>query len=295
MIDIRTSPAADGRCCPLCGGQQFEELHHWPIEHRRNPTRLALSYWQCRCGLALLHPLPTVADWRAAASESDRGGDGTADQVSRTTGFARLRDTLHRWMFGSPEARLLQHTSRLISHGRLLDVGCGAGELLREASRRFVCVGVEPHVRTAERARQAGFRVVSGTINTADLPAATFDVVTMSATLQQAADPIRALQDANHVLRAGGVVAVRVPKLFGPGHRWFGRDWSGFDLGRSFSMFTAETLRLSLAATGFAPVSRPLRDRAWDDVLIVWARKVRESELEDSVLAPTQRNLRSAA
>ncbi|MCA9220329.1 MAG: hypothetical protein KDA71_08365, partial [Planctomycetales bacterium] len=71
--------------------------------------------------------------------------------------------------------------------------------------------------------------------------------------------------------------------------------WSGFDLGRSFSMFTAETLRLSLAATGFAPVSRPLRDRIWDDVLIVWARKVREAEQDDSVLVPTQRDLRSAA
>ncbi len=158
--------------------------------------------------------------------------------------FAEVAD----WLAGLRPAR-----------GRLLDVGCGSGELL-EALRAdgWRVSGVEPSARGAEIARsQRALDVRAATFEAADLPERTFDVVVFAAALEHFHDPLFALTRAHDLLAPGGLVAVLfLPRLDAPQARLFGARWIGLDLPRHLYHFEprsfAETARragLSIVAT----------------------------------------------
>jgi SAM-dependent methyltransferase len=97
--------------------------------------------------------------------------------------------------------------------GRLLDVGCGAGHLLALArAAGWDVAGVDPSDAACALARREyGLQVEAAPLETADLPSASFDVVTMVNVLDQAPDPVRLLEATRRVLRPGGLMMARVP------------------------------------------------------------------------------------
>lgn len=262
-------PGDDGRRCALCGGERFRLLHQWEPSHPRNSAAILLGMWQCDCGLALLHPLPTV-------EQLPDGGEWwthSRKKTFRRPGFKKVRIAVQDALFGSARARLIKQTRRVQSGGRLLDIGCGAGQLMAEARPFFECVGLEPSPRAALRARDQGFEVIESTMEHAQLEPSSFDVVTMDAVLEHVVDPVAVLHKVQQTLRDGGVVAVKVPKLAGPSHRRHGREWNGFRVGYHTTMFTGATLDAAFRAAGLTPLQSPRRDRPFDDILLLWARK----------------------
>src|SRR5438045_8341463 len=64
--------------------------------------------------------------------------------------------------------------------GRLLDVGCALGDFLVEArASGWDVEGVEISSYAAQRARERGLRVSAGRLEALELPAASFDVITL--------------------------------------------------------------------------------------------------------------------
>jgi 2-polyprenyl-3-methyl-5-hydroxy-6-metoxy-1,4-benzoquinol methylase len=108
---------------------------------------------------------------------------------------------------------VLQLAGRLAG-GRVLDIGCGDGALVRVLARRGARVeGVDPspeRVRNAERlAREAGIVpvprfAVGDPHNLASLPAGPFDLITALLALDPAAKPITELRGLAKRLRPGG-------------------------------------------------------------------------------------------
>jgi len=92
---------------------------------------------------------------------------------------------------------------------KLLDVGCGAGMFCEMAAKRGAQVSgldaSEPLLAIArERVRDGDFRI--GDLQELPYAAQTFDVVTGFNSFQFAANPVKALQEANRVSRTGTVV-----------------------------------------------------------------------------------------
>jgi len=268
------NPREDARTCPLCGGGHFRLLHSWEPEHPRNSSTLCLAFWECSCGLAILHPvpeptqLPDQGDWWSPKRTI----------VRRNLRFKQYRQRLIDAIFGTRLERLVRQTRQAQPHGRLIDVGCGAGQLLSEASRYWQCHGLEPSVAAAEQARQRGFEVIADSFERAAIASASYDVVTLIGVLEHVLDPVDVLRKANRILKPRGVVVVKVPKLWGPAHRRHGREWNGYRVGYHLTMFSGKTMNAVLCAAGFAPLDRPRRDRMLDDILLVWGRKVREAQ-----------------
>lgn len=94
---------------------------------------------------------------------------------------------------------------------RLLDVGCGTGELLADAAARGAAVaGADVAPAMAARARRAAPGADVRVADAEDLPWAdgAFDVVAAVALLHLADDPGAAVAEAARVLAPGGLLAV---------------------------------------------------------------------------------------
>lgn len=100
-------------------------------------------------------------------------------------------------------------------NGRVLDVGCGSGDLLaRIGARAGYRAGVELSGTAATRASQVADQVANVPI-TAELPfpRQSFDVIVCADILEHLADPDGALRWVMHWCRPGGAVVISVPNV----------------------------------------------------------------------------------
>ncbi|HZT04083.1 MAG TPA: methyltransferase domain-containing protein [Steroidobacteraceae bacterium] len=98
---------------------------------------------------------------------------------------------------------------------RLLDAGCGTGEMLQRlrniAGPRADIVGIDlsgAHVRAARGAVDGSIRVIEGDLMTAPLPPAGFDLIWSANTVNHLRDPVAGLRRLTSLLRAGGRIAI---------------------------------------------------------------------------------------
>ncbi len=149
---------------------------------------------------------------------------------------------------------------RLLSRrrpGRMLDVGCGNGELARAFARRgWRVAGVEPGSEAAARARAGGVEVHKGTLEDAPWQGPTFDAVVFNHSLEHVPDPAGSLRQAAALLRDGGVVAVAVPNFDCWQRRLFGSRWFQLDLPRHLQHLDGQTLAALMARAGLNPVAQ---------------------------------------
>ena len=175
----------------------------------------------------------------------------------------------------------LRFFSDFSSSLRILDVGCGRGEHLRELARLGCrAVGIEPDAQTVAALRGCGLAVLQGTAESLPVPDATFDAIVCSVVVPYT-DEQRAIAEWARVLRPGGQVrasyhglgfALR-QVLEGPGIRrrvYGGRtianSWCYRLTGRRLPGFWGDTLYQSAARlaryycrAGFALVAEYVR------------------------------------
>ena len=107
---------------------------------------------------------------------------------------------------------LLDDFERLTRPGRLLEVGCAAGWLLKHALERgWRAQGVELSADAVAHARSLGLEVFHGDLIQAGFPAATFDLIYMGDVLEHVPDCRAVLTETARVLRPGGVLYLRGP------------------------------------------------------------------------------------
>ena len=143
---------------------------------------------------------------------------------------------------------------RLSPGSEVLDVGCGRGDLLDCLRRERGCrvLGIDFNANVAATVQQQlGIDVIAGTLASAALEAARFDLVVMAEYLEHEPDPQCVLKEALRVLRPGGHIAIEVPDISGPPARLFGRFWWQLDAPRHLMFFTPATLSKMLEGAGF--------------------------------------------
>ena len=153
-----------------------------------------------------------------------------------SAGLDRLRETLFerrgpfRDLYAAPP-------------GRLLDVGCGHGELAAGfMARGWKAAGVEPSAAAAAAAGARGIEMHHGTIGDAPWPDGTFDAVIFNHALEHVDDPGADLRAAGRLVRPGGLIVVSVPNFGSWERRLFGSRWFQLDLPRHLNHFDAGSL-----------------------------------------------------
>ncbi|MFZ0658263.1 MAG: class I SAM-dependent methyltransferase, partial [Candidatus Binataceae bacterium] len=112
--------------------------------------------------------------------------------------------------------------------GRLLDVGCGAGDWLRLAEKLgWHTEGVDFDPGAVANARSTGLSVRSGQVADQNFPDRTFDLILMSHLIEHVHDPVGVLRECHRVLKDDGLLVVWTPNSDGWVHGRFGKNWTG--------------------------------------------------------------------
>lgn len=113
----------------------------------------------------------------------------------------------------SPRNRMrLNLVSAHVPHGRMLDVGIGRGDLIRIAASKFDvwAMDVSPHAASG-LPPELQQRVTVGDIETAEIPAPPYDVITAFNILEHLRRPLAVIRKLHAALAPGGVFIGSVP------------------------------------------------------------------------------------
>lgn len=215
--------------CNLCGGRETELLF----------TRRDVKFRTCedefrvvmcrRCRLAYVNPRPAEADIGKFYGEG-------YDPFVRRPRDAREVEALCAGKAPLVEGR---------RPGKLLDVGCAAGEFLQFMKGR----GWE--VRGVEKSPSAPdwfqLGICRGELAAAGFPGDEFDLATMFEVIEHVYDPLAVLKDIHRVVKPGGELVVTTTNIRSIPTRFMKYD----DVPRHLTLFSQATLTAMLEQAGF--------------------------------------------
>lgn len=223
--------------CPVCAAPPGPPVLSAEDRIVAQSPRFFVS--QCsRCGLAYTHPrdVDFAAHYPATSYH--------AYQAGRDSRFNRL----HLWLI----TRVPYGPIARRSPGRLLDVGCGAGELARAFRRQgWQVSGVEPSAAGATVAAERGIEMHCGTLEEAPWVDGTFDAVILNHALEHMPDPRLALDRVHALLKDDGMLGISVPNFGSWQRRVFGAAWFQLDLPRHLQHFDEASLEYLVRGSGF--------------------------------------------
>jgi len=184
--------------CKVCKSDHLKRLY--------TSRQSGLSIHECdECGLVFVDTVLTAVEQQALYSDVDHYRAFAEAERSLQEVHAR-----HRYWLGEIE-RQFQAGCRERPI-RLLDVGCGVGDLVAAAREHgFQSYGLDISPAAAQLAAEwHGLKIDVRTIKD-DPRDGFFDVVTMIGLLEHVLDPVTVLQHAYRLLHPGGMVFVYTP------------------------------------------------------------------------------------
>ncbi len=129
----------------------------------------------------------------------------------------------------------------------LLDVGCGAGNMIHHLSRYGRVKGLEIDERPVKMARQRGYDVdLFDATDPMPFEDNSFDAITALDVIEHNEDDMAILTDSYRILKPGGRIIITVPAFM-----WL---WShNDDINAHIRRYTAAELRQKLSQAGFTP------------------------------------------
>jgi 2-polyprenyl-3-methyl-5-hydroxy-6-metoxy-1,4-benzoquinol methylase len=107
---------------------------------------------------------------------------------------------------------IISNTSNFKKAGRLLDIGCGYGVFLEQASEKgWDAYGVDLSESAVEYAIAKGLNVTKSTLFEKKYMDKEFDIVTMFYVLEHVSDPMKYLYEINRILKPNGLILIRIP------------------------------------------------------------------------------------
>ena len=207
--------------------------------------------WECpRCELGVTAPQPTPQE--LARHYPDEYGPYRPPRGIGGRVIARVRRARADAVLRTGPFRMLLEDRPA---GRLLDVGCGRGDMAAAFARRgWTACGLEPSPGAVEAARSLGVDAVEGSLSRAPKRFRDFDVVIFNHSLEHVPDPIRNLTEARERLKEGGHMTVAVPDWSCWQRRRSGSSWFHLDLPRHLHHFSPRALEAIARQVGFEPV-----------------------------------------
>jgi SAM-dependent methyltransferase len=167
-------------------------------------------------------------------------------EKATTTIPTEIEEDKH-WWFAGRTWSLLNMIDRVIApdgQRRVLDIGCGAGNMFHHLARYGSVVGVDNNPKPLAVARERGYQVREGLAEDLPFETESFDLVSLLDTVEHCDDDMAVLRECYRVCAPGGYLVITVPAFM-----WL---WSHNDvLNDHKRRYAAKELKEKLARVGF--------------------------------------------
>lgn len=127
-----------------------------------------------------------------------------------------LQEDRH-WWFASRTRAILSYLDRYVGAGQpgrqILDVGCGAGNMMHHLSHYGQVIGVDLYAKPLEVALARGLNVREGSADDLPFDDQSFDVATLLDVVEHVPNESGVFNECRRVLKPGGKLVVTVPAL----------------------------------------------------------------------------------
>lgn len=213
--------------CYLCGNDNLTTVVNldWPIKKCQN------------CNLIQANPLPTLAQVNALYQ-----GD-----YWKNFSFYSSQLPAHEEYF----RQKVNDIKKIKNHGRLLDVGCAYGSLIKEANKLgFKTKGIDISDYAVKQCKKNDLNAITGVIT--DIKEKNYyDIVTAFEVVEHERDPLLTIKTASQLLKSNGLLVVSVPNSNSLSAKIMGKYWFGYRHKEHLFHFTKETLGALFLKAGF--------------------------------------------
>ena len=220
-------------------------------------TRQPFDYFQCgRCGCLQIGTIPkNIGDFYRSDYYSLKQNHA-AFYKNRTKNFLnRLRDWATLFIAGGEHLpfmvkvphiaasyRALRRVPGLSLSTRILDVGCGSGQLLyrlRNAGFRHL-TGIDPFL-AEDRHVDAGLSILKRSLATVE---GEFDLILLNHSFEHVDDPLQTSREITKKLSDGGTALIRIPVADSAAWEEYNIDWFQLDAPRHLYLHTRASMKL---------------------------------------------------
>ncbi|MEH6460731.1 class I SAM-dependent methyltransferase [Chitinimonas sp. JJ19] len=250
------------RFCPDCGQDNT----------RLAPSEFGSNDWpikQCSaCHFVYLETVPVYERlseefaWeKTSVAETERR---VSEEPIKQSVSKALKTIRRRWLKRDKLGTLIR---RYFQAGKVLDVGCAEGGILKNLDSIYIPHGIEISKALAAQANSAaasrgGYVVHNNALSgLAEFQEMNFTGIVMSAFLEHECEPRGLLSEAFRSLKAGGHCIIKVPNFASLNRVARGKKWCGFRLPDHVNYFTPANLAAMCVGVGFRVEKFSISDR----------------------------------
>ncbi len=223
--------------CPVCGSKDLKPLLKTKDYFL---TGVEFELIQCaRCSFILTQPVPHPDQIFAYYNSPEY----VSHEIKKTGlfhriyAFARKRNIRYKYNI----------VTRFKSSGKILDVGCGTGELLKYfKDKGWNTSGIEP----VEKARSFAIKEYSLDVFEEKqlhlFDSQYFDVITLWHVLEHVYNLNERIEELKRILKPDGILVIAVPNIKSFDADYYGKYWAALDVPRHLVHFSRETISLLL-------------------------------------------------
>ena len=164
------------------------------------------------------------------------------------------QDQERRGYFQRRLERLEKRLGEAHRGARLLEIGCGAGVLLQEATKRgWHADAIELSVDLSAQARQNNptVTIITGNIEDQEPSGTLYDAIISLDVLEHVHTPMTMVENCRELLKPGGLLMLQTPNTRSLRSRIQGARWDMLDPSQHLNLFSPDALRVLLTTVGF--------------------------------------------
>ena len=229
---------------------------HLPVREMMYGTREVFEYFQCpECGCLQIGRIPSDLAHHYKSDYYSLTSDQTAPyQNPIKNSLNRIRDLIVLFaplgnhlpfrvrvphLISSFSA--LRRVPNLRLSNRLLDVGCGSGQLLhRLANAGFQSLtGIDPFVAES-RSFNRSLKIIKGEMSILD---SEYDLILLNHSFEHLTDPVNAFLRLAELLAPGGIILIRIPVVDSLAWKMYDTNWFQLDAPRHLYLHSIESIQ----------------------------------------------------